>query len=570
MPEINLYGQTVGDVVPDWNGAAVLPRETLIGQYCRLVPLDADSHAADLFDAYAQAPDDRDWTWLASSRPTSVEAAACWVQGKVTDASLVPYAVIEQRSGRAVGLVCFMAIEREHGSVEIGHVTWSPRLKNTVLGTESIWLLLRQAFALGYRRVEWKCDSLNTASRRAAERLGFIFEGRFRQKIVRKGRNRDSDWLSMIDSEWPQCDAVLQRWLAAENFDENGRQRQSMAECFSCETANAETVQMQQQGYQQRWQQEHGSLTQTPPALLADLLAAQPRNPNLCYDTLSSRAGLAALTKANVSTSEPMAAIINTEVDTGERRIPVRIYRPALTGEPKVVLFIHGGGHLSGSVEVYDPVARHLAMATGNIVVSVDYRLAPENPYPAGLSDAKAVIENVWSLLESQHIPYTRQLTLIGDSGGGAFSATLAAYFSREQPGFIHRLVLIYPSLDYTLNWPSVQENGAGKLLDESKIRWYFQQYFRNGEDRKQTSPLYLPLSQDFPPTLVVSGGLDPLRDENFAFVARLQAERIPVQHVHFPGMTHAYLMLEDKVPQEAKATYLAIGDFVKKYRRTE
>lgn len=564
MPEINLYGQTVGDVVPDWNGAAVLPRETLIGQYCRLVPLDADSHAADLFDAYAQAPDDRDWTWLASSRPTSVEAAVCWVQGKVTDASLVPYAVIEQRSGRAVGLVCFMAIEREHGSVEIGHVTWSPRMKNTVLGTESIWLLLRQAFALGYRRVEWKCDSLNTASRRAAERLGFIFEGRFRQKIVRKGRNRDSDWLSMIDSEWPQCDAVLQRWLAAENFDENGRQRQSMAECFSCETANAETVQMQQQGYQQRWQQEHGSLTQTPPALLADLLAAQPRNPNLCYDTLSSRAGLAALTKANVSTSEPMAAIINTEVDTGERRIPVRIYRPALTGEPKVVVFIHGGGHLSGSVEVYDPVARHLAMATGNIVVSVDYRLAPENPYPAGLSDAKAVIENVWSLLDSQHIPYTRQLTLIGDSGGGAFSTTLAAYFSREQPGFIHRLVLIYPSLDYTLNWPSVQENGTGKLLDESKIRWYFQQYFRNEEDRKQTSPLYLPLSQDFPPTLVFSGGLDPLRDEDFAFVARLQAERIPVQHVHFPGMTHAYLMLEDKVQQEAKATYLAIGEFVR------
>lgn len=564
MPEINLYGQTVGDVVPDWNGAAVLPRETLIGQYCRLVPLDADSHAADLFDAYAQAPDDRDWTWLASSRPTSVEAAVCWVQGKSSDASLVPYAVIEQRSGRAVGLVCFMAIEREHGSVEIGHVTWSPRMKNTVLGTESIWLLLRQAFALGYRRVEWKCDSLNTASRRAAERLGFIFEGRFRQKIVRKGRNRDSDWLSMIDSEWPQCDTVLQRWLAAENFDENGRQRQSMAECFSCETANVETVQTQQQGYQQRWQQEHGSLTQTPPALLADLLAAQPRNPNLCYDTLSSRAGLAALTKANVSTSEPMAAIINTEVDTGERRIPVRIYRPALTGEPKVVVFIHGGGHLSGSVEVYDPVARHLAMATGNIVVSVDYRLAPENPYPAGLSDAKAVIENVWSLLDSQHIPYTRQLTLIGDSGGGAFSATLAAYFSREQPGFIHRLVLIYPSLDYTLNWPSVQENGTGKLLDESKIRWYFQQYFRNEEDRKQTSPLYLPLSQDFPPTLVVSGGLDPLRDEDFAFVARLQAERIPVQHVHFPGMTHAYLMLEDKVQQEAKATYLAIGDFVR------
>lgn len=231
MPEINLYGQTVGDVVPDWKGAAVLPREELVGQYCRLVPLDADSHAADLFDAYAQAPDDRDWTWLASSRPTSVAATAGWIAAKSTDASLVPYAVIEQRSGRAVGLVCFMAIEREHGSVEIGHVTWSPRMKNTVLGTESVWLLLRQAFALGYRRVEWKCDSLNTASRRAAERLGFIFEGRFRQKIVRKGRNRDSDWLSMIDSEWPERDAVLQRWLAADNFDEKGQQRKTLAAC---------------------------------------------------------------------------------------------------------------------------------------------------------------------------------------------------------------------------------------------------------------------------------------------------------------------------------------------------
>lgn len=220
--------------------SAILCLTGMVLPYCRGKNLqgnivdwfpDADSHAADLFDAYAQAPDDRDWTWLASSRPMSVEATACWVEGKSTDASLVPYAVIEQGSGRAVGLVCFMAIEREHGSVEIGHVTWSPRMKNTVLGTESIWLLLRQAFALGYRRVEWKCDSLNTASRRAAERLGFIFEGRFRQKIVRKGRNRDSDWLSMIDSEWPQCDAVLQRWLAADNFDEKGQQRRSLAAC---------------------------------------------------------------------------------------------------------------------------------------------------------------------------------------------------------------------------------------------------------------------------------------------------------------------------------------------------
>ena len=230
MPEINQYGQTVGDALADWQGAAVLPRHLLEGQWCRLEPLDAQCHAGDLFEAYAQAPDERDWTWLASSRPASVAATESWVVGKVNDLSLVPFAVVDNRSARAVGLVCFMAIEREHGSVEIGHVTWSPRMKNSVLGTEAIWLLLQCAFTHGYRRVEWKCDSLNLASRRAAERLCFVFEGRFRQKIVRKGRNRDSDWLSIIDSEWPQCDKVLQSWLAAENFDEQGRQKKSLAQ----------------------------------------------------------------------------------------------------------------------------------------------------------------------------------------------------------------------------------------------------------------------------------------------------------------------------------------------------
>lgn len=231
MPEINEYGQTVGDALPDWCGAPVLTRTMLEGRWCRLEPLDPQRHAADLFDAYAQASDERDWTWLASTRPTSVEATFHWIGVKSNDDSLVPYAVVDVSAERAIGLVCYMAIEREHGSVEIGHVTWSPRMKNTVFGTEAIWLLLRHAFAQGYRRVEWKCDSLNLASRRAAERIGFVFEGRFRQKIVRKGRNRDSDWLSIIDGEWPQCDRALQRWLAPENFDAQGQQRKTLAQC---------------------------------------------------------------------------------------------------------------------------------------------------------------------------------------------------------------------------------------------------------------------------------------------------------------------------------------------------
>lgn len=223
MPELNQHGQTVNDAVPDWKGARVLTRTSLNGRFCRLEPLDAARHAADLFEAYALG-DDSDWTWLASTQPESVEATAHWLLGKVMDDGLVPYAVIDLRTERAVGLVSYMAIERLMGSVEIGHVTWSRQMKNTAMGTETVWLLLKNAFEHGYRRLEWKCDSMNVASRNAAERLGFVWEGRLRQKLVRKGRNRDSDMLSIIDTEWQERDAELCSWLAADNFDSEGRQ----------------------------------------------------------------------------------------------------------------------------------------------------------------------------------------------------------------------------------------------------------------------------------------------------------------------------------------------------------
>jgi len=223
VPEINQHGQIVNDIVPDWTGAQLLTRTPLIGRFCRLEPLDATLHAADLFDAYSMG-DDRDWTWLASTQPENVEATAHWIIGKVMDDGLVPYAVMDVNSERAVGLVSYMAIERMMGSVEIGHVTWSRKMKNTAMGTEAVWLLLKNAFEHNYRRLEWKCDSMNVASRNAAERLGFVWEGRLRQKLVRKGRNRDSDMLSIIDAEWPERDAEFRAWLAAENFDAEGRQ----------------------------------------------------------------------------------------------------------------------------------------------------------------------------------------------------------------------------------------------------------------------------------------------------------------------------------------------------------
>lgn len=229
MTELNHYHQVVGAPVPEWQGARPLSRAALVGRYCRLEPLDAQSHSQQLFEAYQLAPDERDWTWLASSRPDTPQAAWHWVQGKAADPTLVPYAVVEQKRGEAVGLVCFMRIDTGNGTVEIGHVTWSPRMKNSVLGTEAVWLLLSAAFEQGYRRVEWKCDSLNTASHNAALRLGFTFEGRLRQMMVRKGRNRDSEWFSIIDGEWPQRNAALSRWLAPENFDAQGRQKQPLS-----------------------------------------------------------------------------------------------------------------------------------------------------------------------------------------------------------------------------------------------------------------------------------------------------------------------------------------------------
>ncbi|QSW36461.1 GNAT family N-acetyltransferase [Leclercia pneumoniae] len=223
MPEINEFGQTVNDVVPGWNGARVLPRSLLPGRFCRLEPLDAARHAVDLFEAFALG-DGSDWTWMASNLPESVEVTRHWLLGKVMDDALVPYAVIDTRTDQAVGVVCYMAIDRQMGTVEIGHVTWSRKMRHSPMGTEAIWLLLKNAFAHGYRRLEWKCDSMNVVSRRAAERLGFTWEGRLRQKIVRKGRTRDSDMLSIIDGEWPKKEAALCAWLAAENFDGEGRQ----------------------------------------------------------------------------------------------------------------------------------------------------------------------------------------------------------------------------------------------------------------------------------------------------------------------------------------------------------
>ncbi|HYW50073.1 MAG TPA: GNAT family protein, partial [Gemmatimonadaceae bacterium] len=142
-----------------------------------------------------------------------------------TGADPLCFAVIDAASSAAVGIASYMRIAPEQGSLEVGHINFSPALQRTPVATEAMYLMMRHAFELGYRRYEWKCDALNAPSRAAAQRLGFAFEGVFRNALVYKGRNRDTAWYSIIDSEWPAVRSAFERWLGPENFDAHGAQR---------------------------------------------------------------------------------------------------------------------------------------------------------------------------------------------------------------------------------------------------------------------------------------------------------------------------------------------------------
>ena len=212
--------------------ASSTPAYAARGPRVRLEPLDADRHGGDLFDAYGEAPDGRDWTYLSVERLDDRDAYLAFVKGQAASEDPRHHAIVETASGRAVGTAALMRIDRANGVIEVGHIAFSPRLKRTAAATEAIFLLMCRVFdELGYRRFEWKCDSLNAPSRRAALRYGFAFEGLFRQALVTKGRNRDTAWYAMIDEDWPRIKAAFTRWLDPSNFDAAGRQLRSLEAC---------------------------------------------------------------------------------------------------------------------------------------------------------------------------------------------------------------------------------------------------------------------------------------------------------------------------------------------------
>lgn len=225
----NEYGQPIGAPVPSWSPRPAPSAVTLEGTYCRIEPLDAQRHAQDLYEAYRAAPDGRDWTYLSVGPFAEIEDFRRHAEAAAHSTDPMHFAVVDRKTGKAVGTLALMRIEPKSGVIEVGFVTFSPLLKRTPLSTEAQYLLMAYVFdELGYRRYEWKCDSLNAPSRKAAERLGFQFEGVFRQAVVYKGRSRDTAWFSILDSEWPAQKQAFQAWLAADNFDEQGRQRHSL------------------------------------------------------------------------------------------------------------------------------------------------------------------------------------------------------------------------------------------------------------------------------------------------------------------------------------------------------
>jgi RimJ/RimL family protein N-acetyltransferase len=230
MSRLNDYGQPIGPPVEAWSARQCPGRTAIDGRYCRVQPIDLERHTVELFDAYMQAPDERDWTYLFYERPASISLFREYLDKLASSIDPLHYAIVERAHDRAVGTAALMRIEPLHGVIEVGSIGYSPLLKNTAAGTEAMYLLMRRVFdELGYRRYEWKCDSLNAPSCAAAKRYGFVFEGIFRNAIVYKGRSRDTAWFAIIDSEWPRIRTAFRMWLDPKNFDTAGRQRRALA-----------------------------------------------------------------------------------------------------------------------------------------------------------------------------------------------------------------------------------------------------------------------------------------------------------------------------------------------------
>jgi len=227
----NELGQVIGAPVEGWTRRADPPSDAMNGRHCRLERLDPDRHCAQLHAHNRLDVEGRNWTYLPYGPFTSVEEHHAWATAMAAPDDPQFWAVIDLSTGEATGVASFLRIDPGVGVIEVGHINFSPTLQRTVAATEAMHLMMRRVFdELGYRRYEWKCDALNAPSRAAAQRLGFTYEGVFRQATIYKGRNRDTAWYSILDVEWPAIDRAMRAWLDPSNFDAGGRRHLPLAE----------------------------------------------------------------------------------------------------------------------------------------------------------------------------------------------------------------------------------------------------------------------------------------------------------------------------------------------------
>ena len=227
MPtQINALGQPIGAPLPHWQPCQLPPKTIIVGLHCRLEPLYSEQHSDDLWHAFSADKEARIWTYLPYGPFTTKAQLTKWIESHNNSQDPLFYAIIatSASANKAVGIASYLRIQPAVGSVEVGHINYSPALQQTTAATEAMYLMMKQVLELGYRRYEWKCDNENQGSKKASKRLGFCYDGLFRQASVYKNRSRDTAWFSILDKDWPALQAEYTRWLSADNFSNDGKQ----------------------------------------------------------------------------------------------------------------------------------------------------------------------------------------------------------------------------------------------------------------------------------------------------------------------------------------------------------
>ena len=233
LHDLDQNGLPVGKPVVDWSACSAPPRTPMQGQYCRLDPFVSEAHAPQLYEAFVENANGANWAYLPYGPFATFEAFRQWCETACGHDDPMFHTITDTTSSKSVGLASYLRITPDNGVIEVGHIHFSPLMQGTRTATESMFLMMQRVFdELGYRRYEWKCDALNAPSVRAAQRFGFQFEGIFRQATMYKGRNRDTAWFAITDSDWPRLREGYQAWLSAGNFDQSGRQHQSLSTFF--------------------------------------------------------------------------------------------------------------------------------------------------------------------------------------------------------------------------------------------------------------------------------------------------------------------------------------------------